>query len=672
MEQLPVYIPTTFLATVVLAYFLIVRSTAYNKRFMAASAVWIAFQTLVGLSGFYLPASAVPPRFPLLILPPMAFLLYNLFSKNGNHFLQTLDLKTLTIFHVIRVPVEIVLFWLYQHKAVPRLMTFEGSNFDILSGLSAPVVYYLAFVRKTLGRKTLIAWNIICLVLVINIVVRSILASPTPFQQFAFDQPNIGVLYFPFVLLPSFLVPMVIQSHVGALKQLLHRSMMAKRFSISAILIVLLVVRSSAQSPLDNYIKIGLNNNQSIQQQNFELTKALYALKEAKTLYYPNLALNGTYSLAQGGRVIGFPVGDLLNGAYATLNQLTASNNFPKLENQNIQLNPNNFYDLKLRTTYAIFNDDIKYNYRIKEGQLAVQKLEIDLYKRELVKDLKIAYYQYIRSLKAIAIYPHALELTQENNRINRSLFNNQKVNRNALLRSEQEVKKIESLVIDAQKNSDNARAYFNFLMNRPLKDSIAESVFDVPAFMGDANLDIAKREELGKLSLAKSIDNNLVLLNNTYRLPKVSAMLDAGAQNFDFKVNSHTPYVLFGLSVDWNLYAAGKNKFRAKQAEAALNSTEKQTEYVRQQLSLQLNTSLRSLEASLKVYGNTVFQEKAALRNYNDLLKLYKEGQAIYIELLDAQNQYIDAQLQSNIALMDTWIKQAEVERANSSFVLN
>lgn len=447
-----------------------------------------------------------------------------------------------------------------------------------------------------------------------------------------------------------------------------------KKLIMLSVLLWLNLHHIQAQSNLDQYISVGLTNNQSIQQQNFELSKALYALKEAKTLYYPNVAFNTTYTLAQGGRVIGLPLGDLLNGAYATLNQLTTSNNFPKLQNQDIQLNPNNFFDVKLRTTYPIFNQDIKYNYRIREEQVDLQKLEVIQYKRELVKEIKTAYYQYIQSLKAIEIYKNAQQLVKENYRINNALYNNQKINRNVLLRSEYEVKKIESSLIDALKNSENAKAYFNFLINRPLKDSIATDVITgIPAFSKDDNQpDVSKREELGKLNVAKQINTHLIYLNNTYRLPKVSAMLDAGAQNFDFNINKHTPYVLFGIAVDWNLFAAGRNKYKVKEAEAALNSTNKQKEYVRSQLEVQLSTTTNSFHASLEVYENTLFQEKAALRNYNDLLRLYKEGQSLYIELLDAQNQYINAQLQSSIALMDTWVKYAAVERANSSYNLN
>lgn len=223
MQQLPFFIYATFIATVLLAYYLIMKASGFKKPFMIVMAIWIVLQSAIAITGFYTNFKAVPPRFPLLVLPPLLFLIYNLSTKKGNNFLQSFNLKTLTIFHVIRIPVELVLYGLFLHKAIPSLMTFEGRNFDIISGITAPIVYYLAFVKKSIGRNALILWNIICLILVINVVIHSILASPTPFQQFAFDQPNIGILYFPFVLLPSFLVPMVILSHVSAIKQLLNK-----------------------------------------------------------------------------------------------------------------------------------------------------------------------------------------------------------------------------------------------------------------------------------------------------------------------------------------------------------------------------------------------------------------------------------------------------------------
>lgn len=222
METLPTYISLIFGLTTILTVALIYKATPNSKITLLVLLLWLALQAFIGLSGFYQVTDTIPPRFLLLVLPPL-FLISALFlTPKGRQFIDSLDIKTLTMLHVVRVPVEVVLFWLFVHKAIPQLMTFEGRNFDILSGLTAPLILYFGFVRKRVAKKSILLWNIIGLGLLMNIVVHAILSAPFPFQQFAFDQPNVAILYFPFNWLPSCVVPLVLLSHLAAIRQLVY------------------------------------------------------------------------------------------------------------------------------------------------------------------------------------------------------------------------------------------------------------------------------------------------------------------------------------------------------------------------------------------------------------------------------------------------------------------
>jgi hypothetical protein len=223
MELLPLYIPTVFGLTLLVALWLFARATHYNRVFLFGITAWIAFQSVMGLAGFYTAAAPEPPRFPLLLLPPVLAIILLMSTARGKAFIKSMDIKALTLFHIVRIPVEIVLFWLFTHKAIPELMTFEGRNFDIFSGLSAPLIYYFGFVKDHPSKPLLLVWNFVCLALVINIAVNGILSAPTPFQRFSFDQPNIAIGYFPFNLLPSCLVPLVILGHLASIRQLLSK-----------------------------------------------------------------------------------------------------------------------------------------------------------------------------------------------------------------------------------------------------------------------------------------------------------------------------------------------------------------------------------------------------------------------------------------------------------------
>jgi outer membrane protein TolC len=162
-----------------------------------------------------------------------------------------------------------------------------------------------------------------------------------------------------------------------------------------------------------------------------------------------------------------------------------------------------------------------------------------------------------------------------------------------------------------------------------------------------------------------------MVGLANSYLIPKFSSFVDLGSQGYDFKVNDKTAYAFLGLSLEWNLFAGGKNLNKVKQAQLEESATTSQISYVEQQLKLQLTVSQNNFQSLVGQYKAACTQVASAQKYYADLLNLYKEGQAMFIELLDAQNQLISAQLQKNISLYDTWMKQAEVERANASYTI-
>lgn len=431
--------------------------------------------------------------------------------------------------------------------------------------------------------------------------------------------------------------------------------------------------QTSAQQQLNSYIRQGLVSNQSIKEREFLLNRSVYALQEAKSMFFPSVTFSTTYTKADGGRTIDFPTGDLFNAAYATLNQLTGSNSFPQLQNQSILLNPDNFYDAKFRTSLPILNAELVYNKRIKSQQVDIQKAEVLMYKRELVKEIKTAYYNYIKATNAISIYQSFLKLLEEGERVNQSLFNNNKINRTAVIRSQNEVSKINASLTAAKKTEEAARYYFNFLLNRPMTEAIL--IDDVPSMPAQDNLlpgDVSSREELANLEIAKGINKNLTGLAKSYLVPKIGTSLDLGSQGFDWKFNDKSRYYLLGVSLEWNLFSSGRNNYKIKQSIANQQAILAQTDHVTQQLLTELNVRRTNLQSAIAHYKAAQSQLKTSKTYYEDMTKLYKEGMAIYIELLDAQNQWVDAQLQSNIALFDTWISFAAIERANASFNLN
>lgn len=223
MEHLPVYINIFFILITLFTVLMLYKASNYSKPVLIISLLWLALQAVVGLSGFYTVTIGVPPRFALLLMPPVVFIAVLFFLKKGLKTIDGFDVKILIMLHVVRILVEFTLYWLYLYKMVPEIMTFEGRNFDIFCGLTAPLIYYFGYVKKVLNNKVLLAWNILCLLLLANIAVTAVLSAPFSVQKFGFDQPNIALFYFPFVWLPCYIVPVVFLAHLITIRRLIKR-----------------------------------------------------------------------------------------------------------------------------------------------------------------------------------------------------------------------------------------------------------------------------------------------------------------------------------------------------------------------------------------------------------------------------------------------------------------
>ena len=227
IEGLPVYIPVVFILTTlftvgVFAYaiFRAGLGSLAGKLLLGFVLLWLVVQAIIASYGFFQNFTVLPPRtFAFGPLPFVLLAVIYLILFRG--FLARMPLTVLTWIHVIRIPVEIVLLLLFRNGLVPIEMTFEGRNADILAGITAPIVYFLAFRNGKVNRPLLIGWNLAALVSLINIVTVAVLAFPSPFQIFGLNGPNVGVTYFPFIWLPAVVVPIVFFCHATSLWKLI-------------------------------------------------------------------------------------------------------------------------------------------------------------------------------------------------------------------------------------------------------------------------------------------------------------------------------------------------------------------------------------------------------------------------------------------------------------------
>ena len=439
------------------------------------------------------------------------------------------------------------------------------------------------------------------------------------------------------------------------------------------LLLSFIVFNARAQSVLNTYIKAGLDSNLLLKQKTFDVTRAKLDLERAKTLFLPQANFTSQYTLASGGRSQDIPIGDLLNNVYSTLNQLTSSSKFPQVQNQSIKFLPNNFHDTKVEVAMPLYNPELKYNRSIKEEIITGTQAEINVYKRELVKNIQQAYYQYLQAGKATDIYTNALTVVNENLRVSEKLVKNNVATRDVVLKSQAQVSSVQTQLVDAQQNKKNAAAYFNFLLNRPFEtaidvDSTIYAALDNSVTLTDAS---GNREELQQIHSGEKALQTSQKLNQAFGLPRLNAFYNIGFQGFGVNLFDKQFYQLGGLQLTWSIFKGNDNKLKIKQTQVDIEQLHTQYNDVQKQLKLQSTTAYNAYIAAvqaLKSAHDEVLNTKEAYRLTD---KKYREGQALQIEVIDARIQMTNAEIKYSLAQLAALNKSAEVQRANASYPL-
>lgn len=187
---------------------------------VAGIALWALVVGLLAHGGFFSNFTVLPPRLLFaLVLPAVALAAALIGSETFRQAIRSIPIAWLLYLQVFRVVVELILWRGYKLGLIPVQMTFDGRNFDILAGLTAPLAGWLW--QRTHHRLAAVAWNLAGLALLANIVVVAILSMPTPLRVFTEGPANTLLTQFPFIYLPAILVPVAYTAHILSLLQLM-------------------------------------------------------------------------------------------------------------------------------------------------------------------------------------------------------------------------------------------------------------------------------------------------------------------------------------------------------------------------------------------------------------------------------------------------------------------
>ncbi len=451
--------------------------------------------------------------------------------------------------------------------------------------------------------------------------------------------------------------------------------MITKNYFLLAILALTLKSVGVQSQVLEAYIQQGLKNNLQLQQEQLNYERSVENLAQAKALFMPYLSVNGSYQLADGGRKITVPVGDLVNPVYTTLNQLTGTNKFPQISNSSTNFLATHFHDSKVRVIQPLFNPEIYFNYKAQKDLITVQQAQKKAYENQLKFEITSAYYQYLQSGEALSILKNTRSLLNELLKVNQKLVANAKATKEVVLNSEYEINKTEQQIAENEKNFLVAQAYFNFLLNREInstieKDStLALAINESEAIASLTNTALQQRQELQQLQNGLRASEQLIgLARGNAFLPKINAVGDVGYQGFNYTFKSDQQYWLVQFGLTWDLFKGGEKKARTQQARIDYRIIENKMEQLKKQIELQVVQAYYELESGKQAYAASQSGVKSSEKSFQIIRAKYNEGQVILLEYLDAQNKFTAAQLTNSINQYELLRRAAALQKTISN----
>ena len=421
--------------------------------------------------------------------------------------------------------------------------------------------------------------------------------------------------------------------------------------------------------PLDEYIREGLQSNLGLKQKQLDYSSNLSILKEARGLFLPDLSINARYTVAKGGRTISFPVGDMLNPVYSTLNMLTVSETFPQIENQEFPFLRPTEHETKVTLIQPIFNSEIIHNYRIRKQYTEIARIDVDRYKRELVREITKAYYEHQKASNLVWLADTTLTLVAENLRVSQRLYENDKVTIDAVYRSESELSKVE--VQRAQTNNlfEASLSYFNFLLNRILDTPVELMTQEpVPLVIGldEASLlAIQNRDELLQIQQYQQLNEHVTDLHRGNNVPGLFGVVDYGFQGEKYRFTGDDDFAMASLVMKWNLFQGSTNRQKVVQSKIDGEKLDELYTETQQQIRLEVINYYYALQAAFESVQSAQKQTRSAQRAYELINRKYREGQSSLLELLDARSSLTGAAANSIIAQSDFFSSLADFEYA-------
>jgi outer membrane protein len=442
---------------------------------------------------------------------------------------------------------------------------------------------------------------------------------------------------------------------------------------LAKLLLVLLIAAPAVPAFADGYalesdplraiVAEALHANLGLEQERLAERGAAAEVRAARAFLLPSLTLEARYSHLENVANLG----DLINPAYVTLNQLTGTNTFPT----NIDLTFPRSYESHLRLVQPLFNETARAGLAVANAKHDGQNMQLAAAARRLAAEAQTAYLEQASARRVTEIYDATLATVRENERVAERLFDAGRATPEAVQRARAERAEVEQSLAEAGERRLAASRAFNRLLKRPLDapvEAIPDSAFDLPLPIGADDAvarGVAGREELRQVDAGVRTAEAAKRAATSGMVPSVAGVLDYGFQGNKVSVGEDDHVWSASVAVSWNLFNGGGDLARRSAAgyEAARARTSRQD--LEDQIALEIRTAYEAASVAQKAIATADVRLEAAARTFTLVRRRFEEGAASSYELVDARTALTNAQLNRVLTAYRYAIRRVDLERA-------
>ena len=421
--------------------------------------------------------------------------------------------------------------------------------------------------------------------------------------------------------------------------------------------------QSSSPDPLAAVVAEALRNNLGIAQESLGVERAEAGLREARGGFFPSLSVDSRYSEQSGT----LNLGDFVNPAYASLNQLTGSDRFPTDIDVTLPMR----HESRVRLTQPLFDASILARHAQARHARDGQRFRYGAAARWLAAEAQAAFLEVGAARSARRTWEATLVLVTESERVAQRLVDAGNGTPDQVLRARADRSEVQQRLDEARRTEDAAARAFNRILRRPLESPVEELPDSLLRFEIAISAEqavtraLARREELSQAEAGIHAANAGVRLASSSLLPSLGLAVDYGFQGADLSFGGEDDFAVASIVLSWSFSLGGSDRARRG---AALADAER-LRLARTELEDLVRLDVRQAYDAAVVARDAIATADARLaaarRSFELVRRRYEEGLASQVEFLDARTAFTSAELNRVATAYRYAIRYVDLERA-------